>query len=305
MTSHATTALTLADVAAFFLRHAIDRELKASLMLAANATRTEMKQFLRNIYRSATTLGIDPVRTLRTIRGLPGFCSEYRAFRRQSRGGDGSFTFGALYPCIDDRYAAGGDASGHYFHQDLLIAARIFSRKPERHIDVGSRVDGFVAHVASFRSISVIDIRPMTSRSKNIEYVEADMMATLPAHLMNCTDSLSCLHVLEHFGLGRYGDPIRWDGHLQGFSNLHCMLREGGRLYLSVPIGEQRVEFNAHRVFALPYLLKIFENRMTLVDLSFVDDRGDLHEGVPLDRADIARNYGCHYGCGIFELVKA
>lgn len=264
-----------------------------------------MKQFLRNIYRGATTLGIDPVKTLRTIRGMPGFWLEYRAFRRQSTRGDESCTFGAFYPCIDDRYAVGGHASGHYFHQDLLVAARIFARRPERHFDVGSRVDGFVAHVASFRELSVIDIRPMTSKSKNIHYVQADMMDTLPALLTRCTDSLSCLHALEHFGLGRYGDPIRWDGHLRGFNNLDSMLRDGGRLYLSVPIGEQRVEFNAHRVFTVPYLLKMFEKRMTLADLSFVDDRGDLHESVPLDRGDIARNYGCHYGCGIFELVKA
>jgi hypothetical protein len=264
-----------------------------------------MKTFLRTIYRGATTLGVDPMETIRTLRGLPGFLSEYRAFRRQSLDGDESCTLGALFPCIHDRYAAGGQASGHYFHQDLLIAARIFAREPEHHIDVGSRVDGFVAHVASFRKISVIDIRPMTSKSKNIAYLQADMMDTLPAPLTSCTDSLSCLHALEHFGLGRYGDPIRWDGHLKGFNNLSAMLKEGGRFYLSVPIGEQRVEFNAHRVFALPYLLKIFEGGMTLADFSFVDDRGDLHESVPLDRADIARNYGCNYGCGIFELVKA
>jgi hypothetical protein len=263
-----------------------------------------MRGLFRAAYRAAITVGLDPVKGMRALRGLPNFWSEYRDFKEQSLEGDESCRLGRLYPCIDDRYASGGQASGHYFHQDLLVASRIFVKNPDRHIDVGSRVDGFVGHVASFRRISVIDIRPICSKSTNIDYLQADMMDTLPANLTSCTDSLSCLHALEHFGLGRYGDRICWDGHLKGFNNLVRMLVEGGRLYLSVPIGEQRVEFNAHRVFDLSYLLKMFEARMTLADLSVVDDHGDLHESVPLNHADIALNYGCRYGCAIFELVK-
>ncbi|MEO6633725.1 MAG: DUF268 domain-containing protein, partial [Mucilaginibacter sp.] len=69
--------------------------------------------------------------------------------------------------------------------------------------------------------------------TRNIEYLKADMMDVLPDNLVESTDSISCLHALEHFGLGRYGDPICWDGHLRGFANLDKMLQKGGKLYFS------------------------------------------------------------------------
>ena len=129
-------------------------------------------------------------------------------------------------------------------------------------------------------------------------------MEPIPESLTDYCDSLSCLHALEHFGLGRYGDPVRWDGHLRGLDNLHRVLRSGGRLYLSVPIGPQRIEFNAHRVFAVDYLLGLLADKYVLERFSYVDDQGDLHEDVPLDAEEARNNFGCHYGCGIFELTK-
>jgi len=63
---------------------------------------------------------------------------------------------------------------------------------------------------------------------------------------------------MEHFGLGRYGDPVNYDGYLLGLNNLYQILKIGGKLYFSVPIGPQRIEFDAHRVFSLSYLLELF-----------------------------------------------
>src|SRR5208283_2551263 len=109
-----------------------------------------------------------------------------------------------------------------------------------------SRIDGFVAHVASFRSLIVLDLRPISTQIRNIEFMQADLMKPIPDSLVELCDSLSCLHVLEHFGLGRYGDTIKYDGYVLGLDNLHRILRKGGKLYLSVPIGPQRIEFDAH-----------------------------------------------------------
>jgi len=130
------------------------------------------------------------------------------------------------------------------------------------------------------------------------------MMAPLEENLVGCCDSLSCLHAVEHFGLGRYGDPVRYDGYALGLDNLYRMLKEGGKFYVSVPIGPQRIEFNAHRVFSVGYLLKCFEGRYLVDQFSFVDDRGDLHEDVALSESDVQKNFGCVYGCGIFELTR-
>jgi len=267
--------------------------------------RNPNRSLIIKFYYWITLLGIDPRKAFHTVKGFPLFWSEYRKLKKQSIKGDESCQFGKLYPCFDDKFDSSGQAKGHYFYQDLLIASKIFINQPQYHIDVGSRVDGFVAHVASFRKIHVIDIRKLNSQTPNIEYLQADMMSSLPADLINSSDSLSCLHALEHFGLGRYGDPICWDGHLRGLNNLILILKKGGKLYLSVPIGKPRIEFNAHRIFSVEYLLKMFEGKLQIENFSFVDDEGDLHMNMPLNIENILNNFGCIYGCGIFELIKS
>jgi len=244
-------------------------------------------------------------RFFRRLESLRIYRRNRRELQRQlAEKADPPFPFGKPYPCLDDRYQQSGSARGHYFHQDLLIARRIHEAAPETHLDVGSRIDGFVAHVAAFRPIRVLDIRPMTQAIPNVEFVQADIMGELPEELIDSSDSLSCLHALEHFGLGRYGDPVDYDGYLKGFDNLLRLLRPGGTLYLSVPIGPQRIEFDAHRVFAMSYLLGLVERHCKVRNFSYVDDAGDLHESVAWDTPEAADNFGCHYGCGIFELER-
>ncbi|MCP4142057.1 MAG: DUF268 domain-containing protein [Chloroflexi bacterium] len=207
------------------------------------------------------------------------------------------------YPCPADFYGEPGIASGHYFHQDLLVARQIFKNKPKVHMDVGSRVDGFVAHVASFREIEVLDIRPASKKVRNIRFRQFDLTKPSSSFLSYC-DSLSCLHTLEHMGLGRYGDSLSANGYITGLETLHSILKTGGTLYLSVPIGPQRVEFNAHRVFSVRTILDLIKKDFSLQDFSYVDDYGDIHESVPLLEEAIDTSFDCWYGCGIFQLQK-
>lgn len=202
-----------------------------------------------------------------------------------------------LFPILSDYKEESGSASGHYFHQDLLVAQLIHAANPTRHVDIGSRIDGFVAHVAAFRQIDVLDIRPLQPTAHaNINFVQADLMQA-PAHLAGRYDSVSCLHALEHFGLGRYGDPVNADGHLLGFSSVLSLLAPGGVLYLSVPIGKRRVEFNAHRVFDPSDIPALGEGRLTLERFDYVGDDGALRQ-----RASIGDAAGLRYGCGIYTL---
>jgi len=170
-------------------------------------------------------------------------------------------------------------------------------------VDIASRVDGFVAHVAVFREIEIFDIRPINSKVRNIKFVLADLMDQGSAYENYC-DSISCLHAIEHFGLGRYNDPIDADGHLKGLKSICKILKSGGKFYFSTPIGPQRIEFNAHRVFSIHYLLQLFKDDFELMSFSYVDDAGDLHENQILTEQQIKSNFNCHYGCGIFELKK-
>ncbi|MEO8668665.1 MAG: DUF268 domain-containing protein [Bauldia sp.] len=234
----------------------------------------------------------------------PAFIRDCIAFARMNRS-PGEWPFGRFYPYLGDRRAAAGTAKGHYFHQDLLVARRIYECNPVRHVDVGSRVDGFVAHVASFRKIEVADIRPLKASIANVAFTQIDLMAPLAAQHLAMCDSLSCLHALEHFGLGRYGDRLDPDGHLTGLANLARMLGEDGILYLSVPIGPQRIDFNSERVFGMAHMLDLLDRAgFDLLRFSCVDDDGDLIENQTLSPVLVETNCGVEYGCGIFELTK-
>jgi len=196
-----------------------------------------------------------------------------------------------------------GEVKGHYFHQDLLVARLVYEQAPNRHVDIGSRIDGFVAHVASYREIEVLDVRPLSeSKHANIKFLQADLMQS---QNLGDIDSVSCLHAIEHFGMGRYTDPIDVNGHIKGISNLVNLVSVGGRLYISFPIGKtDEIHFNANRVF---HPTTIFEHPsikkyMKLIRFDYVDDNGDLQ--MDKDIKDISPNIV--NGCGIysFERIK-
>ena len=257
---------------------------------------------LKKLNDSFKSCGLDLSIAFNAIRGIKVYLHDYYKFKKQ-KGTDTLFPFGKFWPVFGDRYTKSGTMKGHYFHQDLYVARKIFNNNPVRHIDIGSRTDGFVAHVAVFREIEIIDVREQISKVKNITFKKADLMQ-LPEGMLDCCDSLSSLHAIEHFGLGRYGDPVDYNGHLKGIETMTKMLKSGGKFYFSVPMGRQRVEFNAHKVFSLRYLLDIIKDKYTLDSLSFIDDKGDFVENVTLNDKDIDANYGCNWGCVIFELTK-
>ena len=217
--------------------------------------------------------------------------------------GNDHFQFSFSFPILSDYNENAGLVGGHYFYQDLFVAQKIFDKTPEVHVDVGSRIDGFVTHVASFREIKVFDIRPMEKKLKNISFIQKDIMNDSP-ELNDICDSISCLHALEHFGLGRYGDPIDYFGHIKGLKSLNRMLKRGGILYLSVPIGTQRIEFNAQRVFSVSYILEITKPYFELIDFSYVDDKGEFLTDITFNRTNTENNFFCEFGCGIFEFKK-
>lgn len=239
-------------------------------------------------------LGFD-WRTISNYKFLPRYFRDKKQWMKS--GGKIDKTFMVLSDFRD----SAGVAKGHYFHQDLLVANYIFLKNPERHIDVGSRIDGFVAHVASFREIEVLDVRPLPATAHtNIVFTQADLMNDCGERI---TDSLSCLHAIEHFGLGRYGDPIDVLGHEKGIENLAKMLKKDGFLYLSFPIGNtDQVHFNAHRVLHPKTILRYesVKNMLELKQFDYVDDKGNLHRGADLETT----GEKVRYGCGIYTFKK-
>ena len=110
--------------------------------------------------------------------------------------------------------------------------------------------------------------------------------------------SLSCLHVAEHIGLGRYGDKLDPHGTKKAAKELARVLARGGSLYFSLPIGKERLCFNAHRIHSPGRVLEYFKG-LELVELSGVDDFGVLHKNL-----DVEKMCSWDYGCGLFHFRK-
>lgn len=225
------------------------------------------------------------------------------ALLRQAKQSQYRFPITSLRPCYPDRTDDAGSLPLHYFFQDLFVAQRIFKNAPSRHVDIGSRIDGFVAHLASFRSVEVFDIRLLEVNIPNVTFKQLDIMDRTCIK-ENSIPSVSCLHALEHFGLGRHGDPVNFEGFDVGFKNIADLLIPRGRLYFSVPIGSQRVEFHAHRVFSLSFLMEMISLFYTIDMFSYVDDQNNFYPDVQLTNELINNNCHCRYRFGISELIK-
>ena len=263
------------------------------------------RTLLRIHFFVSEQLGFDLVKFYLSSRGLPRYVLDLYKFTRKYKGSL------KLNPCLGDRFKEGGDVKSEYFWQDLLVARKIFKSQPQKHVDIGSRIDGFVAHVASFRDIEIVDIRPVSVSIPGVLFRQADLMSedlsSFDASLKaGYCDSLSCLHAIEHFGLGRYGDPIDPNGYLRGIRNLCKLLQEGGNLYLATPIGRQRVEFNANWVFdPLTIVQAAMAGGLILDELIVLDQRGGnktIHQPTAADFKALA---GENYRLGIFCFTKA
>jgi hypothetical protein len=243
------------------------------------------------------SLGFSPGVLLRTVTGFPHFLRDYRKYQRLNRRPSFRISLRHLFPILSDWGDSAGMANGHYFHQDLWAAKKIFRQSPGQHIDIGSRIDGFVAHLLVFMPVTVIDIRQLDSKVLGLTF-RRDDATKLQDLASGSVESLSSLHAAEHFGLGRYSDPIDPTACFHFMGALQRVLGAGGNLYFSVPVGRERVEFNAHRVFAPQTIVDSF-TQLRLVSFSYVGDDGDLREDTAISAAA-----SCDYGCGLFQFTK-
>jgi Caenorhabditis protein of unknown function, DUF268 len=250
---------------------------------------------IRPILRNA---GIQPRRLLSAIRGWPRYVRDRRAFKKQAS--EDSFAWGKELPILNEWEETSGSL-GAYFYQDQAVARWIYQAQPTRHVDVGSRLDGFIGHLSVFRNVDVIDIREQPFPVSQVNFHQLDLMKKLPPEWLECTDSLSCLHTIEHFGLGRYGDPLDPNGYLKGIAQLKRMVQPLGRIYLSTPIGPQRVEFNAHRIFSPQTLRLWFKEGWEIEKCAVMDESNHLTES---PCTEILENFNGNLGLGMIVARK-
>jgi hypothetical protein len=231
-----------------------------------------INQFSQNLF------GIDFRRLLKIVY-LPKFCQSLFLFKKLGGKID------AIQPIVSQyKGTLAGVASGGYFYQDLVVANHIYKNNPNRHITVGAQIDTFVAHVASFREIEVMDIRPLTNDlHPNIKFIQQDILGDV-TKFNQSTDSVSCLSAIHHFGMGRYGGKIDPNGHIRGFRNLYKLLQDHGTMYIGVSLADQnRVVFNQSKHFhPLDILSWAPELDLALIKFDFVGYNGNLYQNADL-----------------------
>lgn len=205
-----------------------------------------------------------------------------------------------IWPIVKDKYAMAGNI-GNYFWQDLWAARLIIQSGVKAHFDIGSRLDGFIAHLLSAGlDVTMIDIREFPEKVEKLHTI-VDDATSLHQISDESIESISALCSLEHFGLGRYGDPVDPEACFICFNNIQKKLKKDGRLYISVPIGKERVEFNAHRVFYAKTVIECFSS-LQLEEFSCTAG-GKIEYDVDIHRYDNDLHNG-EYRYGLFLFRK-
>lgn len=202
------------------------------------------------------------------LRNFLWFSRDYSRYKKLSRRA-GTTSPLYFYPQLNDKTET-HNFDAHYLYQGIWAYKKILKQEPLEHVDVGSQYE-FLAYLSSITRVTFVDIRRVESDFKNIQFKYGTILK-LP-YLDNSLNSVSCLHVAEHIGLGRYGDPLDPNGTMLAAKELQRVLAPGGLLYFSLPTGRPATYFNAHRVHSPDMIVKYF-NQLELVELSGVlDDR--------------------------------
>lgn len=221
-------------------------------------------------------------RWLSGLRGLGAFTREFRAYKRLNAGTPFALHGRDIAPCLTDRTAA-TPVEPTYFLQDSWCARKLAERRPASHIDVASSAKS-MAVIAQFVPVTFVDIRPVEIELERFSFVKGSVLALPFAD--ESIGSLSSLCVIEHIGLGRYGDEVDARGSEKAAAELRRVLASDGDLYVTVPVdSECRIYFNAHRAFTRDYLLSLFPG-LELVEERYIYGRG------LFDRYEAERGFG-------------
>jgi SAM-dependent methyltransferase len=258
---------------------------------AARANPRKRRRFLRCIYHWSRSV-FDVRIFFQGIAGYAWFLDDWRRYKALP--GAERLRFIDSMPQLHDRTAT-TPFDAHYFFLNGWAMRRIVTLAPKSHVDVGSAVQ-FPNLLGAVIPTCFVDYRPLPARCEGLDSVAADIGALPFAD--NSLDSLSCLHVAEHIGLGRYGDPLDPAGTRKAARELVRVLAPGGSLFLGLPVGVERTCFNAHRIHAPETIRSYFED-LELMEFSGVHDTGRF-----IERARFEDFGGDVYACGMYWFRK-
>lgn len=237
-------------------------------------------------------------RFVRRLAAYPRYLLDFYRFKRLAARSEGHVPvrWRDLYPCLDDRTSTTG-FDRHYVYHPAWAAGIVAELNPSCHVDISSTLH-FCTIVSAFIPVRFLDYRPAELNLDNL-YPMAGDLRELPFP-DGSIESLSCMHVLEHIGLGRYGDRLDPDGDRKAIVELKRVLAPGGALLVVVPVGVTKIMFNAHRVYSYDQVMEYFSD-LVLDEFALVPDspeQGGLIRHATKVAAD-AQVYGC--GCFFFR----
>ena len=256
-----------------------------------------IKKFLKRPYELFSMWFFDPLPLINKLKALPFFIKNFFIYKKLNKNKKFNIGLGDIWYSSYERFTEAATVPAHYFYQDIWAARILYSKKIREHVDVGSSLAGFISHILVFCRVCYVDIRPLNLNLDGFEFLKGSIM-DMPFE-DNSIPSLSCLHVIEHIGLGRYGDPLEPEGYICAAKELMRVLKPGGLLLLGTPVGRERLCFDAHRIFDPETIINIFLG-LSLVEFSLVDDAGN---GI-IHNASFEKARSCNYGCGLFLFEK-
>jgi SAM-dependent methyltransferase len=252
-----------------------------------------MKDFIKGIWRL-----FQPIKKygfkypVRILGAYYKFYNNWHLYK--TTGGKLSFRYVAPFLSFTNEDSQTG--GGHYFYQDIWALKHLNVIKPDMLYDIGSRYDGFVGQATVICPVTSIDIRPPLIKLENFHFIEGDILK-LP-FTDNTIKTLSCLHTIEHIGLGRYGDEISSCGFVNSLLEIQRVVAPDGILILSMPVGLERIEFNAQRILNPLKCLDVLTN-MELIEFSVIDEKDEF-----IKNADPADYINAKYCCGLYLFRK-
>ena len=186
----------------------------------------------------------------------------------------------------------------HYVYHTAWAARKVEEIGAKQHVDISSSLY-FSAIVSAFKPVLFYDFRPANLNLSNLTSKSANL--TKLHFESNSIESLSCMHTVEHVGLGRYGDTIDPQGDIQAAKELGRVVTGGGSLLFVVPIGKPRIQFNAHRIYSYRMVVDMFPN-FTVKEFSLIPDNA-LETGLIYNATEKEADKQA-YGCGCFWLIK-
>lgn len=192
---------------------------------------------------------------------VPRFVQQLREYRRMESELGLNASSIRLYPCLDDERES-QPAHNYYFYQDCWAARQVFREEPSYIADVGSTVL-LVGILSQYTKCFSVDIRPVDASLEGLNVLSGSVLS-LPFK-DNEVPCLTTMCVLEHIGLGRYGDPLSPTGTQDAVREIARVIKPNGIVVYSVPVGPDMLEFNANRRFQYQQAASLF-NGWDMVD---------------------------------------